>query len=252
MTEKAVIEFKDVSFAYQSQYAIDNANFNIREREYVSIVGPNGGGKTTLILLMLGLLTPQKGQIRVLNESPQSASVRVGYMPQSLHFDYRFPITVQDVVLMGVLRRGQLGPYSKTERMFAQQKLDELGIADLAGKSFSDLSGGQRQRVLLARTLACNPEILLLDEPTANVDARVEKILLEKLSELSKSMTVVLVSHDLSFVSKAVDHVLCVNRTVVRHPTANITPETIAELYHGEMRIVQHGHHLQNGENKHE
>jgi zinc transport system ATP-binding protein len=170
-------------------------------------------------------------------------------MPQSLDFDRQFPVTVMDVVLMGRLDSRLGGPYSKEDKKAAMRALQEIGIDDLAKRPFSKLSGGQRQRVLIARTLTCEPEILLLDEPTANVDPHTESMMHEFLDQMQNRVTMVLVSHDLGFVSRAVKSVICVNRRVVRHPTAEITPEAIKELYKGEMRIVRHDQRYQNGKN---
>lgn len=252
MSENPVIEFENVYFSYDSALILEDVSFKINSGEFVSVVGPNGGGKTTLLSLILGLLEPDKGKIRILGRKPEAARKKIGYMPQSLNYDTQFPITVMDIVLMGRLGNRWGGPYLKADKEVAMSALEEIGVEQLAKRPFSKLSGGQRQRVLIARTLACEPEILLLDEPTANVDPDTEGVLHSFLQKLVEKVTILLVSHDLAFVFKAVKSALCVNRTVVRHPTAKITPEAIRGLYRGEMRIVRHDQKLNNGEAEHD
>jgi zinc transport system ATP-binding protein len=252
MNEIPVIQFENVFFSYDSVPVLEDVSFTINHGEFVSVVGPNGGGKTTLLYLILGLLEPERGRIRILGKKPEAARKKIGYMPQSLNFDTQFPVTVMDIVLMGRLGNRWGGPYSKADKDIAMRSLDEIGVAQLAKRPFSKLSGGQRQRVLIARTLACEPEILLLDEPTANVDPDTEGVLHTFLRDLAKRVTILLVSHDLGFVFKAAKSALCVNRRVVRHPTAEITPEAIQGLYQGEMRVVLHDRRLKNGESPHD
>ncbi len=247
MSDIAAIKFENVTFGYADVPVVEDVNFTIRKGEFISIVGPNGGGKTTLLKMILGLLKPDKGVIKILGNNPASMRKRIGYMPQSLQYDQQFPITVMDIVMMGRLGNRWGGPYSKSDRSAALKAMKTLGIENLARRSLSEISGGQRQRVLIARTLACEPEILLLDEPTANVDADVEKALYGFLQNLDGRLTVVMVSHDLAFVIKNVKCVICVNKTVVRHPTSEVTAEAIESLYKGEMRIVRHDKLFENG-----
>jgi len=248
MAGEAAIILKDVSFSYGSSMVLENVNLSIGKHEFVSIVGPNGGGKSTLLKLMLGLLNPTQGEISVFGGKAANARRRIGYMPQHLQFDPQFPITALEVVLLARLGQRRLGFYGRGDRRAALEALSKVGLQDHGGKSYADLSGGQRQRVLIARALACEPELLLLDEPTAGVDLNVERMLMELLADLQGRMTVVIVSHDLDFVSGFVKSVICVNRRVVRHPTAAISAEAIKELYKGDMRIVQHGRIYKNGE----
>jgi len=170
----------------------------------------------------------------------------VGYMPQHLRYDPQFPVTVMDVVLMGRLGggglAGALGWYRRADRRAALDALAEVNLREHASRPFSDLSGGQQQRVLIARALCAGPELLLLDEPTANVDARIEAQLLEILQELNRRMAVVMVSHDLGFVLDMVRTVVCVNRRVVVHPTSELTGQVIQDIYGGDVRMVRHDH----------
>lgn len=238
----AVIRLEGVSFAYDGAPTLENVTLEVHEREFVSVVGPNGGGKTTLLKVILGLLRPSKGVVRVFGEQPRRVRHRVGYTPQHALYDPRFPVTVMDVVLMGRLEHHWAGRYSKADKQAARAALAEMELADLGARPFDSLSGGQRQRALVARALVCSPDLLLLDEPTANVDSRAENRILEILQELNRRMTILMVSHDLGFVSTMVRSVVCVNRSVVVHPTSDITGEVIKDLYGGDYRMVRHDH----------
>ena len=246
-----MITFRNVTFSYGGPAVIENASFEIGENDSICVVGPNGGGKTTLLRLILGLERPQGGSIEVFGEPPRAARRRIGYMPQYLNFDPKFPISVLDVALMGRLSSGALGPYRAADRKAAMDALAEVGLDDCARRPYSGLSGGQRQRVLIARALACDPALLLLDEPTANVDQAVEAQLLETLRQLIERLSILLVSHNLGFVSSLVDHVLCVNRSVHIHPTTKMTGNTLAELFGGEVALVRHDQDCPEGEHVH-
>jgi zinc transport system ATP-binding protein len=241
MATEPVIEFEDLSFAYDHQPIVERVSLVVREHDFVSVVGPNGGGKTTLLKLILGLLHPTNGTIRVFGMRPEEARPRIGYMPQHAHLDPQFPVTVTDVVLMGRIGQGQrFGFYSRRDREAAQNALEVMGMSNHRRTHFSALSGGQRQRVLIARALACEPELLLLDEPTAGLDLAVEGELYELLKGFAHRLTVVMVSHDLGFVSRFVNKVVCVKRNVVVHPTSEITGDIINGMYGAPMKIVRH------------
>ena len=229
----------DVSFAYKHRKILENVNLLIRKNEFASIVGPNGGGKTTLLKLILGLIKPDKGRIRIFGKAPDQARHQMGYMPQYAHLDMDFPATVMDVVLMGRLTKKTLW-FSKKDRKEALTAIDEVGMAGFVHTEFNELSGGQKQRILIARALCSYPEILLLDEPTANVDQQTEENLFSILQKLNSKMIILLVSHDLGFVSKYVKNVICVNRRVVIHPTTLINGSLIKDIYNGDQKMVRH------------
>jgi zinc transport system ATP-binding protein len=237
-----VVCFKGVSFSYGRSLAVEDADFDIYRGESVCVVGPNGGGKSTLLKLMLGLLAPDRGTVHLFGQPVKRARARVGYVPQQIEFDPLFPVSALDVALMGRLNRRSIGFVTAADQAAALEALDKMGLADHAKKAFASLSGGQRQSVLIARALAAQAELLLLDEPTAHVDVAVEERLMANLKALGSELTVITVSHDLAFVSRSVPKVICVNRCVHMHPTAKLTEARIRELYGNEVRLVQHDH----------
>ena len=239
------IAFDSVTFSYGGPNVVENATFSIAAGDFVSIVGPNGGGKTTLLKLMLGLLTPKTGAVRLFDKPPKQHRCRIGYTPQFLSVDFAFPLTVLDVALMGRLRTGWNSLwYKNADHLAAVNALRILRLDEYRNAPFRTLSGGQRQRVLIARAICGEPNILLLDEPTNNIDAVSEEILFNTLTELNKSMTIALVSHDIGFVSQCVKNVICVNRTVAVHPTSALNGQTIRELYgQHDIHIVHHCPH---------
>ena len=238
-----LVELSDVWFGYEPGVpALEGVNFKIERGRSGCIVGPNGGGKSTLMRLLLGLLTPQRGKIRVFGTTPVAARPHIGYMPQYHQLDAACPVTVFEVVLMGSMRKGFWGRYAAADREAARRALEEMGIPELASRSFSELSGGQRQRVLIARALASEPELLLLDEPTANIDPGAEEQFYATLDVLRKRMTVLTVSHDLGFVNREIDLVICVNRRVTVHEAAAFSAETANEVYHHQVNLIKHDH----------
>ncbi len=237
------IELRDVSFAFSGPNVLDAVDLTIGQRDLVCIIGPNGGGKTTLLRLILGLLIPNTGSIKVLGSTPKKSRHRIGYMPQHTRLDPQFPVTVRDVVLMGRLGLApSAGPFRSIDHDAADAALKRLELLDRRDDSFAALSGGQRQRVLIARALACEPKILLLDEPTANLDLPIQRDLYDLLREFAREFTVVLVSHDVGFVSDFVRSVVCVNRTVRVHETNQLTGDVMSDVYGRDVRMVHHDH----------
>jgi len=246
-----IITAEGLTFAYNGRPVLNDVSFHVHENDFVSVIGPNGGGKTTLLKLMLGLLNPQKGRLRILGKEPRQVRSQIGYVPQQFQFDSHFPVRVIDVVLMGRLNGlANIGRFSKKDREAAHSALEEMDLADLVHRHFADLSGGQRQRVLIARAIASDPKILLLDEPTAHVDVAVQKELYAYLGKLNQRMTVLMVTHDVGFVASYVKSVLCVRNTVKMHTTQEITGEMVAEMYGSDVRFVRHDseHHCEQGE----
>ena len=239
-----VIQIEDVSFAYPfGPPVLEHIDLAVDEGEFVGLVGPNGGGKTTLLKIMLGLLRPSSGRVRVLGRPPEEGRAEIGYVPQFATFPRNFPISVRDTVLMG--RLGRTRPvfgYTRADRSAAEAVMRRTHIESLAGTPIERLSGGQLQRVLVARALVCEPRILILDEPTANIDLRGEEDIFDLLKALNRQLTIVLVSHDISFISRYVNRVACLNRTLVCHGTEAISGELIERLYGEPMRMIHHSH----------
>ncbi len=244
--------FRNVDFRYGRHDVLRGVDLDIEDGAFVSIVGPNGGGKTTLLRLMLGLLQPVRGEVRIFGQPPRAAVRSIGYMPQHTNLDPMFPVTALDVTLMGRLgQRRHFGPYARADRRAARAALADCEAENLADRPFADLSGGQRQRVLIARALAGEPRLLLLDEPTASLDPGVQDDLYDLLHLLNERMTVVLVSHDVAVVSRHVRQVICVNVEVAQHPSEALSGE-LAQLFSSGARLVRHDHHTGPGEHRHD
>ncbi len=252
MTEKtSAIELQRVSFCYGDRQILNEVNLAIKPYDSVCIVGPNGGGKTTLIKLIIGLLSPEAGLIKIFGKRPDEAHQHIGYVPQFSQYDRQFPISVQEVVCMGRMGKSLTGRYCKEDKEKTLEALSEVGLADLAERSFSALSGGQRQRVLIARALACGGEILILDEPTANIDRESETQFFDLLRELNKRMTILMVTHDVGFASSFFTRIACVNREVIIHPTSELTGNLIRDMYGGDLQMIRHDHSCSNKGHRH-
>lgn len=249
MKPDPVIVLREVDFAYHQGQAtvLEQVSLEIASLDSICLVGPNGGGKTTLLKLMLGLLTPLRGEVRVLGRPAAEVRLRLGYVPQYAHYDPLFPVTVMDVVLMGRLGHQPLGWYRAADRRAAGRALAMMKLEHLAHRRFAAISGGQRQRVLIARALTSDAEILLLDEPTANIDLESEQSLFALLKELNQTRTIVVVTHDIGFASSFFQRVACVNRQVVTHPVSELNGRMIQELYGGEVTMIRHDHNCAGG-----
>lgn len=236
---QTAIEIRDVNFSYGHVPVLEHINLQIAAEEFFGLIGPNGAGKTSLLRLILGLDQPDSGTIKVLGEKPASARSRIGYVPQHPTFRRDFPITVTEVI-----RLGQLGSVFPQKVLASRlvTALAALELDDMADRQIGTLSGGQLQRVLIARALACEPELLILDEPTANIDLRAEQDIFSLLRQYNDHMTIIVVSHDVAFISGYVHRAGCLNRTLVCHRTEEISGKTIEELYGSPVKMINHSH----------
>ncbi len=240
-----VVEIRNVTFGFppaaEEQPVLEDVSLEIGPREFLGVIGPNGGGKTTLLKLILGLLRPQRGSVAVFGRAPAEVRARVGYVPQHGRIDPAAPATVLDVVLTGRLGRSSWGMwYRRPHVEAARAALALTGMEGMASRTIRTLSGGQRQRVLIARALASDAQLLLLDEPTAGIDAHVEQGLTDLLHRLNQRLPIVIVSHDVSFVSTHLKRVACLNRRLTCHAAREISWEAISPMYHEGVRAVEH------------
>lgn len=237
MRGEEIIRIESLGVDYEGTTALKDVNISFYSDDFVGIIGPNGGGKTTLVRSILGLI-PHSGKIHFCGELPGRRSI--GYMPQLNQFDKGFPISVKELVLSGLQSHHKLSRYGKQERLKAEEILEQLGISGLCNKQIGELSGGELQRALLGRAIISEPKLLILDEPTNFVDNEFEGALYTLLNELNKRMAIIIVSHDVGTITSYVKSVVCVNRTVHRHDTAELTPELL-ENYHCPIQLISHG-----------
>ncbi len=219
-----VIELRDVTFAYDGKKVLENISFTVPEKDFLAIIGPNGGGKSTLLKIIMGILKPQSGEVRIFGRPPSSMGPKIGYVPQETGENLDFPITIEEVVLMGLLhRRGLWRRFDTSMRAKAREALETVGMGGFGSQRIAELSGGQRQRVLIARALSGDPEILMLDEPTASIDFKGQREIFELLETLNERMTILVVSHDMSMVMGYAKRALYVHETALMH---TIDPHT--------------------------
>ena len=237
-----VIEIKDLSFSYNGSPILSAVNLTIQAREFLAVIGPNGGGKTTLLKLILGLLAPDQGLIRIFGLPPREAAPRIGYVPQEIRLNKAFPVSVLNIVLMGRMKEYQgWRRFSKQDKAAALQALEQLQVADFRKRRFNELSGGQRQRVLMARALVTEPELLLLDEPTSNVDTKGQSDFYDFLQKLNQTVTILVVTHDVMALSSYIRSVACVSRQVIFHNAPEVTREMVEMAYQCPVDIIAHG-----------
>jgi zinc transport system ATP-binding protein len=233
-----LIALRDVVFAYDGEPILDHVTLEVGRRDFLAVIGPNGGGKTTLLKVMLGLLKPGSGRV----ERSPAQTAAMGYVPQFATFDRDFPLRVREVVQMGRLAlRGPLARYTSADRIAVAAALAKLGLAPIAERPVGLLSGGQLQRTLIARALVGEPEVLLLDEPLASVDAEFREVLVDTLRDLHATLPIVVVTHDLTPFAGVVRQIACMNRRLHYHPEGRLTPEMLEEVYGCPVELITHG-----------
>lgn len=234
-----LFEMKSLSASYGASLVLKDINFSVRENDFIGVIGPNGGGKTTLLKIILGLLKPVSGEI--IFNTELLTSYRIGYLPQISTGDTNYPVTVTDIVLSGLMiGKGVISRMTSSDRKKASMVIDELGLTDLAGATINELSGGQMQRVFLARAIIGDPKLLLLDEPGNFVDSNFENDFYEKLKGLNSRMAILMVSHDVGTISAHIKSFACVNRSLHYHPSSEITNEDLL-TYGCPIQVIAHG-----------
>ncbi len=236
-----LVEIRNLSAGYGQNIVLRDVNLTIQQFDFIGVIGPNGGGKTTLLKALLGLIPTMAGEI-IFEESMVGGNAhRIGYLPQINNIDRKFPVSVYDVVRSGLMSRKRLiGRYSREENERSNQLMDEMGISGIRNKAIGELSGGQIQRALLCRALVNNPKLLILDEPNTYVDNRFERELYEKLKLLNDKLAILLVSHDLGTISTYVKSYACVNSSLHYHSGNEVTPELL-KSYECPIQIISHG-----------
>jgi zinc transport system ATP-binding protein len=234
-----LFEMHSLSASYGANVVLHKVDLKVNENDFIGVIGPNGGGKTTLLKVILGLVKPSEGKIVFNNELLNSNSI--GYLPQISTGDINYPVTVTDIILSGLMiRKGIISRMSSSDRAIAMKVMDELGLEEMTNSTLNELSGGQMQRVFLGRAIIGNPRLLLLDEPGNFVDTTFENNFYEKLRDLNKRMAILMVSHDVGTISAHIKSFACVNRSLHYHPSHEITNEDLL-AYGCPIQLVTHG-----------
>lgn len=236
-----ILEIKSVYAGYNDELVLKDISLDIFDDDFIGIIGPNGGGKTTLLNVILGLIKPFKGTVNFFDDNKTERNNKIGYLPQLNKIDNKFPITVKEVVLSGLIYGlGLFKRYTKADKLTATKILKQIGICDIKNNSIGELSGGQMQKVLLARAIVSSPRLLILDEPNTYVDNQFEGELYEILKELNKEMAIIIVSHDLGTISSYVKTIACVNQNLHYHKSNKITEQQLAS-YNCPIKLITHG-----------
>lgn len=236
-----LVEIRHLTVGYEENMILSDVSLTIYDKDFIGVIGPNGGGKTTLLKAILGLLPPFRGEVIFHDCMTEGNHHRIGYLPQINNIDRKFPISVSEVVKSGLMSKNSIiKKYAQKDLEYAGELMNEMGIYEIRNKAIGELSGGQIQRTLLCRALVNQPKLLVLDEPNTYVDNRFEKELYEKLRRFNENIAILLVSHDIGTISTYVKSIACVNHSLHYHPGNKITPE-LMEAYECPIQIITHG-----------
>lgn len=237
-----ILELRDITVGYKNSPAVLNGvNLTVFERDFLGIIGPNGGGKTTLLKTILNLLNPISGDICFYQNGERSKKIKIGYLPQINQIDKKFPISVRDVILSGISAKSCFAPYTKEQKQMAEEVAVQMGVIEFIDKAIGELSGGQLQRTLLGRAIVDGPELLVLDEPNSYVDKKFESSFYKILEVVNETTAIIMVSHDVGTVLSIVKNIACVNGGLHYHIGTNVSSEWINSTYNCPIDIVGHG-----------
>ncbi len=242
MTGANPVSIEDLQVRLDGRTVLEEVFLEVEVGDFLGLIGPNGGGKTTLLQAILGLIKPSRGRVLVFGMNPEAARTRVGYLPQKSLFDQKFPVSSVEVVMMGRYgRKGLFGRYCAEDKDAALAALAAVGMEEHADREIGALSGGQQQRIFVARALVSEPDLLLLDEPATGIDSSRQREFYELLRDLNEKMTIIMVSHDISAVSTYVKKIACVNRKLYYHGSKELFAEEIEEAYQCPVEMIAHG-----------
>ena len=242
MTNKPIIQLSDIATAYNKKTVLENVNLTVYEKDFLGIIGPNGGGKTTLIKLILGLQKRTAGTLRFFKGGVEKKEIAMGYLPQYNVIDKKFPISVYEVILSGLSKQKSLfQSFNQEHHNKVKAIIHQMGLEGMEQKSIGQLSGGQLQRVLLGRAVVSNPDVIILDEPNTYIDKRFEAKLYSLLEEINKDIAIILVSHDIGTVLQNVKSIACVNKTLDYHPDTGVTAEWLETNFGCPIELLGHG-----------
>ena len=241
--KQPIIKIEQLSATYDGKQVLKNVNLTVYKNDFLGVIGPNGGGKTTLIKCILGLKHQEGGTITFLREGREVKEIKMGYLPQYNLIDKKFPISVLDVVLSGLLQDNNKlhFRYSKSQKEKASTVIERMGLKGYEDRPIGKLSGGQMQRALLGRAIIAEPDVLILDEPNTYIDKKFEAKLYELLAELQKECAIILVSHDIGTVLQQVETIACVNETLDYHPDTGVSPEWIEKNFNCPIELLGFG-----------
>ena len=225
-----IIDIKNITAKYSQKIALENASLKVLDDDYLGIIGPNGGGKTTLMKIILGMMKPDSGSVTFYRNGEKTDNINMGYLPQYTDIDRKFPISVYDVILSG-LKKGLFKKYTKEQLNQVQQTIIEMELEELQHNHIGTLSGGQLQRVLLARAIVSKPEVLILDEPNTYIDKRFQEQMYEMLNEINKYCAIIIVSHDIAEIMNNVKHIACVNKSLHYHADNDMPMQKLEEHF---------------------